>query len=190
MAGVDSTADASRLLAAGEQGDPHALEQLFAVVYAELHALAARQIARERAGHTLQATALVHEAFLRLVGDEHRRWHDSTHFLAAAATAMRRILINHAVARGAQKRGGGSRRTELFEAASPFEEHPDDLLALDEALAKLAALDERKARLVELRFFAGLDTPQAAAALGVSTRTAERDWRLARAWLRREIEPG
>jgi RNA polymerase sigma factor (TIGR02999 family) len=185
---VDTPADATRLLAECERGDEAALAQLFPIVYGELRALAARHLGRERRDHTLQPTALVHEAFLKLAGERNQRWQSHGHFLGLAATAMRRILIDHAVRRNAEKRGGGRERTQLFEAASLFEERAEDLLALDEALQKLDALDPRKARLVELRFFAGLNEEEAASALGVSARTVERDWRVAKAWLRKEID--
>jgi RNA polymerase sigma-70 factor, ECF subfamily len=184
---VPSPVDVTRLLAECAESDERALEKVFPIVYDELRALAAVHLGRERRDHTLQPTALVHEAFLKLVDQENQRWQNRAHFLCIAATAMRRILVHHAEARGAAKRGGDRRRTELLEAESPFDEPAEDLLALDEALRRLEALDPRKSRLVELRFFAGLDEAEAASVLGVSARTVERDWRLAKAWLRKEL---
>jgi RNA polymerase sigma factor (TIGR02999 family) len=184
---VRTAAEVKRLLADCAQGDRQAVEKLFPIVYDELRALAARQLGRERRDHTLQATALVNEAYLELVEQREQRWQDHAHFLCIAATAMRRILIHHAEARAALKRGGDRKRTQLFEVASPFEEQDENLLALDEALARLERLDPRKSRLVELRFFAGASEEQAARVLGTSLRTVQRDWRLAKAWLRREV---
>jgi len=166
-----------------EQGDPHAAEQLLPLVYDKLRPLAAQKLAREKQGQTLDATALVHEAYLRLVGapEEPRPFKDRGHFFAAAAGAMRRILIDSARRKRAQKRGGGLQRQPLDAIAAP---EPDaDLVALDEALEKLAAQDPLKARLVELRYFAGLTGAQAAEVLGISPTTADRHWAYARAWL-------
>lgn len=175
--------DVTRILAAIEQGDPHALEELLPLVYDELRKVAALQLANDRRGETLNPTALVHEAYLRLVGDgNERRYHDRGHFFAAAATAMRHIRIDQARRKKTQKRGGNIQRLELDEVAAPTPD--DELLAIDEALTQLAALDARKAQLVELRFFAGLTSDQAAAVLGISPTTADRDWAFARAWLR------
>ncbi len=159
-------------------------------VIAELRALAAKYLAGERPGHTLQPTALVHEAFLRLTGSPGVPA-DRSEFIALAATSMRRVLVDHARARRAAKRGGDRRRAPplaLDGAAAKWDQPQVDLLALDEALEKLAALDPRQARIVELRFFGGLGVEAAAQVLGVSTRTVEADWRMARAWLRRELE--
>jgi RNA polymerase sigma factor (TIGR02999 family) len=180
--------DVTRILSEIERGEPHASEKLLPLVYDELRKLAASRLAKESAGQTLQATALVHEAYLRLVDPhEQERWESRGHFFAAAAEAMRRILVDGARRKQSQKRGGGRRRVEIdipdHEPAPPL----DDLVALDDALKKLAALDARKAKLVELRFFSGLTTQQAAEALRVSVATAERDWTFARAWLRREM---
>ena len=175
--------DVTRILTAIEQGNLHAVEQLLPLVYDELRQLAAQQLAHDRPGETLNPTALVHEAYLRLVGDgDVRRYHDRSHFFAAAATAMRHIRIDQARRKATRKRGGNLDRLELDEVAAPTPD--DELLALDEALNKLAALDARKARLVELRFFAGLTNDQAAEVLGISATTADRDWAFARAWLR------
>ncbi len=178
--------DVTRSLSAIDQGDPHAAEQLLPLVYDELRKLAAQKLALEKPGQTLQATALVHEAYLRLVGpDQSRSYKDQIHFFAAAATAMRRILIDNARRKHTHKRGGGLQRQQLEEAAAP---QPDEnLLALDEALKKLAATDPAKAQLVELRYFAGLTGDQAARVLGISPTTADRHWAYARAWLQTEI---
>jgi RNA polymerase sigma factor (TIGR02999 family) len=178
-----SMSDVTRVLAAIEQGDPSAADQLLPLVYDELRKLAALQMAHDRPGETLNPTALVHEAFLRLVGGgNERRYQDRGHFFAAAATAMRHIRIDQARRKKTQKHGGNVQRLELDEVAAPTPD--DELLALDEALTQLAALDARKAQLVELRFFAGLTNDQAAAVLGISPTTADRDWVFARAWLR------
>jgi RNA polymerase sigma factor (TIGR02999 family) len=175
--------EVTRILTAIEQGDEHAAEQLLPLVYDELRQLAALQMAHDRPGETLNPTALVHEAYLRLVGkDNERLYHDRGHFFAAAATAMRHIRIDQARRRNTQKHGGGLKRLDLDDLAAPTPD--DELLALDEALTQLAALDARKARLVELRFFAGLTNDQTAAVLGISPTTADRDWTFARAWLR------
>ncbi len=180
--------DVTQLLREYRGGDERALGRLLPIVYAELRGLAQRELGRERAGHTLQPTALVHEAYLRLVKRSDPDWKDRRHFFAVAATAMRRVLVNHAVARRAEKRGGGNERVTLFEAASVFEERAEDLLALDEALRRLSEMDPDKGRIVELRFFAGLDVAETAAAMQVSASTVERGWRFAKAWLRKEIE--
>jgi RNA polymerase sigma factor (TIGR02999 family) len=176
-------ADVTHILSAIEQGNPSAAEQFLPLVYDELRRLASLQVAHDRPGETLNPTALVHEAYLRLVGDGNSpRYHDRGHFFAAAATAMRHIRIDHARRKKTRKRGGDAQRVELGEVAAPTPD--DELLVLDEALTRLAALDARKARLVELRFFAGLTNDQAAAVLGISPTTADRDWAFARAWLR------
>jgi RNA polymerase sigma factor (TIGR02999 family) len=182
--------DVTRILSAIEQGDPHAAAQLLPLVYDELRKLAAQRLAQEKSGQTLQATALVHEAYLRLVGGEQTQdWDGRRHFFAAAAEAMRRILTDRARHRQTRKAGGGRRRLDLDDIEPAFEEDNDDrLLALDEALRQLEAEDPRKAELVKLRFFAGLTAEQAAAALGVSTSTAEKDWAYARSWLRVAID--
>jgi RNA polymerase sigma factor (TIGR02999 family) len=178
--------DVTLILSAIERGDARAYERLLPLVYDELRRLAARNLAREKTGQTLQATALVHEAYLRLVGQEGpRSYQDRGHFFAAAAAAMRRILVDNARRKGAGKRGGGLRRQELGDVAAP--EADEELLALDEALVKLAAKDPQKARLVELKYFAGLTGEQAAAVLGISPTTADRHWAYARAWLQAEV---
>jgi RNA polymerase sigma factor (TIGR02999 family) len=182
--------DATRILQAIEQGDPHAAEQLLPLVYQELRKLAAAKLAHEKPGQTLQATALVHEAYVRLVDrTAEQQWDGSRHFFAAAAEAMRRILIERARRKQSRMGGGDHQRVEL-DALEPavLPMACDDLLGLDEALRKLEQKDARKAQLVKLRFFAGLTVAQAAEALGVSVSTAENDWTYARSWLRLEMQ--
>jgi RNA polymerase sigma factor (TIGR02999 family) len=181
--------DLSQILSLIESGDPAAAEQLLPLIYDELRKLAASKLAREKPGHTLQATALVHEAYLRLVGaGQPQQYQNRTHFFAAAAQAMRRILIESARRKLTSKRGGNIERQPLDSVAAP--ELSDDLLALDEALDKLAAIDPQKARLVELRYFAGLTSEQAAEVLGISPTTADRHWAYTRAWLQTELRGG
>ena len=179
--------DVTRILSAIDQGDPHAAEALLPLIYGELRKLAAEKLARESPGLTLQATALVHEAYLRLVDVEKaQHWDSRGHFFAAAAEAMRRILIDQARHKQSQKRGGSRRRVELdagAQLAAPEEHAEEDLLALDEALQQFESEDPPKARLVKLRYFAGLSLADAAAALGISAATAKRHWVYARAWL-------
>jgi RNA polymerase sigma factor (TIGR02999 family) len=178
--------DVTRILSAIEQGDQQAAEELLPLIYDELRRLAAQRLAREKPGQSLQATALVHEAYLRLVGpDEVRRWDNSGHFFAAAAEAMRRILVERARRKAALKHGGQQHRLDLdgLVLTTPGDDRPEELLALDEALAELEKHDEQAARLVKLRFFGGLSHQQAAEALGVGRRAADRLWALARAWL-------
>jgi RNA polymerase sigma factor (TIGR02999 family) len=177
--------DFTRILSASEQGDPHAAAQLLPLVYDELRRLAATKLAQEAPGQTLQPTALVHEAYLRLVGgDAAPSWNSRGHFIAAAAEAMRRILIDNARRKHSLKRGGGRQRLDLDDLAAAGPAH-EDLLALDEALAQLAAADPQAAELVKLRHFAGLTVAQAAEALGVAPRTADFLWAYARAFLLR-----
>jgi len=182
--------DVTRILLDIERGDAKAAEQLLPLVYDELRKLAAERLAQERPGQTLQATALVHEAYLRLVvGEPTRAWDGLGHFFAAAAEAMRRVLIDRARHKQTHKAGGAHRRLDLGDIEPVLEEGDGGrLLALDEALRRLEAEDRRKAELVKLRFFAGLTAEQAAAALGVSTSTAEKDWAYARSWLRVAID--
>jgi RNA polymerase sigma factor (TIGR02999 family) len=176
--------DATRILSAIEQGDPHAAEQLLPLVYDELRQLAAQKLAQEKAGQTLQATALVHEAYLRLIGaDPQQPWDSRGHFFAAAAEAMRRILIDHARRKRRPKHGGDRHRVSLDQALCLDKADDDDLLALDEALAKLAREEPAKAELVKLHFFAGMSLEEAGQVLGISHRTAKRHWAYARAWL-------
>ncbi len=185
--------DVTRILAAIEQGDPHAAVQLLPLVYNELRQLAARKLAQEKPGQTLQATELVHEAYLRLLGGEDAagagepHWDNRRHFFAAAAEAMRRILIDNARRKQSGKHGGGLQRREVDTDALPAAEPNVDLLALDAALHRLAEKDALKAKLVELRYFAGLTGDQAAAVLGISPSSADRQWVYTRAWLRREF---
>lgn len=180
--------DVTQILSAIEQGDPQAAAQLLPLVYDELRKLAAQKLVQERPGQTLQPTALVHEAYLRLVDVEKaQRWNSRGHFFAAAAEAMRRILVEAARRKGRVRHGGGRRRVDLDLAEPPVAESDDDLLALDEALTHLATVDQPAARLVELRYFAGLTMPEAAETLGISLRTAERNWAYARAWLHRSV---
>jgi RNA polymerase sigma factor (TIGR02999 family) len=187
--------EVTRILDAIGEGDPHAAGRLLPLVYGELRRLAAQKLAHEPPGQTLQPTALVHEAYLRLVGDKpaaqaKEQWDNRGHFFAAAAEAMRRILVENARRRRSLKRGGELVRHELDEALLAAPEPREDLPALDEALNKLAAADPTAAQLVQLRYFAGLGIPEAAHVLGVSPRTADRLWAYARAWLHQEIEGG
>ena len=185
--------EVTRLLSAVERGEPCAAEQLLPLVYDELRRLAAQKLAQERPGQTLQETALVHEAYVRLVGSgetaagREPRWDSRGHFFAAAAEAMRRILIDRAREKRAQKRGGGRKRLDIDAADLATQATPDQLLALDDALAKLARDDPEAARLVELRYFGGLTVEEAGKALGMSTATAYRHWKYARAWLHGEL---
>ena len=177
--------EVTHILAAVERGDPHAAEQLLPLVYEELRKLAAQRLANEKPGQTLQATALVHEAYVRLVGGEQTHgWDGRGHFFAAAAEAMRRILIDRVRHKSTRKAGGGHRRVDLDDFDPALDEPDPELLVLDDALRELEQRHPRKAEVVKLRFFAGLTTAQAAAALGVSTSTAENDWAYARSWLR------
>jgi RNA polymerase sigma factor (TIGR02999 family) len=185
------------VLSAIDRGDPHAAEELLPLVYDELHKLAAHKMAKEKVGHTLQTTALVHEAYLRLVVSESRgnpkeqqSWKSRGHFFAAAAEAMRRILVERARHRQTLKAGGGHERISLSDAEPATDGPGEDVLALHEALEKLAGRDLRKAELVKLRYFAGLTMEQAAEVLGISTSTADNDWAYARAWLRLELSAG
>jgi RNA polymerase sigma-70 factor (ECF subfamily) len=178
------------LLLAWGAGDESAFEQLVPLVHAELRTLAHRAMGRERAGHTLQTTALVNEAYLRLIDVSRVRWQDRAHFFAMSARLMRRILVDHARSRRSQKRGGATRLISLEEALIVSPERGSDLVALDDALHGLAAVDARKCQVVELRYFAGLSVEESAEALKVSPDTILRDWRLAKAWLLRELSRG
>ncbi len=179
--------EVTELLAASNGGDAAALERLLPIVYDELRALARRQLRGERRGHTLQPTALVHEAFLRLAGAERGHAGDRRQFCAMAATAMRRVLLDHARARLAEKRGAGAARVTLSEVDAATPAGDVDVIALDGALSRLEAFDARAARVVELKYFAGLSDAETAEAVGVSVATVKRDWTAARAWLRREL---
>jgi RNA polymerase sigma factor (TIGR02999 family) len=181
----------TRILSALEQGDAHAAEQLLPLVYTELRELAAQKLALENAGQPVQATSLVHEAYVRLVDvDQAQHFTGKGHFFAAAAEAMRRILVEQARRRNAAKRGGGARREELNEATIAAPEPAADVLAVNDALELLAAVDAQAARLVALRFFAGLNMTEAAEALGMSVRSAHQLWAYARAWLRNKMRAG
>ena len=182
-------ADVTRILNAIERGDAKATDELLPLVYEELRLLAAQKLSHEPPGQTLQATALVHEAYVRLVGDASQGWANQGHFFAAAAEAMRRILVENARRKKRIRHGGTFQRIDLDESvAADSDERPgDDLIALDEALTRFARKDRLKADLVKLRYFAGLTIPQAAQALGISHATAERHWVYARCWLRAEI---
>jgi RNA polymerase sigma factor (TIGR02999 family) len=188
--------DVTRILSAIEQGDPHAADELLPLVYDELRKLAADRMAQEKPGQTLEATALVHEAYLRLVGNDSPRttlhspkqWNSRRHFFAAAAEAMRRILVERARARGSAKRGGRRHRLDLDGLAVAAPERPNDILALDEALSRLAAVEPQAAELVHLRYFAGQTMGDAAQLLGLSLRSAHRVWAYAKAWLLQDLE--
>jgi RNA polymerase sigma factor (TIGR02999 family) len=185
--------EVTRILSAIEHGDPSAAGQLLPLVYDELRRLAIQRLAQEKPGQTLQATALVHEAYVRLVASEEtavggeQRWDSRGHFFAAAAEAMRRILIDRAREKSSQKRGGGRKRLDIDALDLATHAAPDQLLAVDDALAKLAGEDPAAARLVELRYFAGLTVEEAGKVLGISTATAYRHWKYARAWLHSEL---
>jgi RNA polymerase sigma-70 factor (ECF subfamily) len=184
-----SRSDLTALLSGASSGDQDALSALFSIVYDELRQVAASALRRERPEHTLQPTALVHETFLRLADDSAIWWENRSHFLAIASKVMRRILVEHARGRNAQKRGSGEVKRSLddIEVAMPSVAGDVDLVVLDDALARLAALDARQARIVELRFFGGLTVEETATVIGSSPRTVKRDWQVARAWLRREM---
>ena len=182
--------DVTRILSSLEPGDPRAAEQLLPLVYDELRRLAAARLACEAPGQTLQATALVHEAYLRLVGPDDGLWEGRGHFFAAAAEAMRRILVESARRRGRQKRGGGRPRVDLLEVGLTVDDPPDEVLTVDEALSRLEAEDPQAAALVRLRYFAGLTVEEAAGSLGMSRATAYRHWAYARAWVRCEVLGG
>ncbi len=179
--------DVTRILTAIEQGDASAADQLLPLVYEELRRLAAVKMSQERPGQTLQATALVHEAYIRLVGAQDQNWSGRTHFFTAAAEAMRRILIDNARRKQRLKHGGDRHKVNLTDADPAEKESSEEIIALDEALARLAENDKTKADLVKLRYFAGLTLEQAAAVLGIPERTAKRYWAHARAWLYKQI---
>jgi RNA polymerase sigma factor (TIGR02999 family) len=176
----------TQLLLAWSDGNQGARDELMPLVYAELHRLAQSYLRRERRGHTLQSAALVHEAFLRLV-DQRVAWQNRAHFFGIAAQLMRRILVDYARSRGSEKHGGEQIHLALDEALDEAAARDADLVALDDALTSLAALDPQQSRIVELRYFGGLTIEEAAESLGISDSTVEREWRLARAWLRREL---
>ena len=177
----------TQLLLAWSDGDKQALDRLVPLVYDELRRLAQSYMRKERAGQTLQTTALIHEAYLRLIDADRVQWRNRAHFFGIAARLMRQILVARARERGCQKRGGGAERVSLDEAMVIDERLDEDLVALDEALGELFQFDARMAQVVEMRFFGGLTEEEIAAALDVSTKTVRRDWRLARSWLRRKL---
>ena len=176
------------LLSAWREGNPAAQDRLFQLIYKDLHRVAARYMGQEAPGHTLQTTALVHEAYIRLIDIERVHWQDRAHFLAVAARVMRRILVDSARARRYQKRGGGAPMISLDESILVAGDHGSDLVALDDALSALAVMDERKSRVVELRFFGGLSIEETAEVLEISSDTVLRDWKMAKVWLLREIK--
>ena len=182
-----SAGDVTSFLAALQNAAPFASARLMPLVYDELHRLARHQMRNERPDHTLQATALVHEAYLRLVSQSDRTWQNRAHFIGVAAQVMRRILIDHARAHRATKREGMLQRVPLEEPLLFTEQQSEELLALNEALERLAQIDARQSRVVELRFFGGLTVEETAEALGMSSKTVKRDWNVARAWLHREV---
>jgi RNA polymerase sigma factor (TIGR02999 family) len=184
---MPAPSEITRLLIAWSEGDQAALERLLPLIERELHRIARHYMRRENPGHTLQTTALVNEAYFRLIDQRHVRWQNRAHFFAIAAQIMRRILLNYARDRQRVKRGGQAVQVSLSEVAVADEERSAELIALDEALGRLAAIDERKCRVVELRYFGGLSVEETAEVLGVSAVTVARDWKMARAWLAREI---
>lgn len=187
---MSATRPTSELLRDLSAGRPRAADELVPLIYDQLRELAARYLARERPGHTLQPTALVNEVYLRLARDDEIGWRGRAQFLALAARQIRKILIDHARQRDAAKRGGNLNRVTLHDAAAPTDASEVDMLALDDAMERLAARSERQARVVELRYFGGLTVEESAEVLGVSPATVKDDWAVARAWLRRELDPG
>ena len=179
--------EVTQLLIDCSNGSQDAFKQLFPLVYEELRRLAHRHMIRERPGHTLQTTAVVHEAYLRLIDQKHVQWQNRAHFFAIASQMMRRILITHAQSYAYAKRGGGALKVSLDEAAVLSPERASDLIALDEALTGLTAIDPRRSQVVELRFFGGLSNEEIAEVLNISTNTVTRDWNVAKAWLQREM---
>ena len=179
--------EVTQMLLDWSQGDQQALDRLIPVVYGELRRLASRHLRRERADHTLQTTALIHEAYLKLIEQRNVQWQNRAHFFGIAARLMRRILVDYARSKDASKRGGGEIHLALDEALDEAEAQDADLIALDDALTSLASFDSRQSRIVELRYFGGLTIEETAEAIGVSPATVEREWNLARAWLRREL---
>ncbi len=185
-----SSEEITQLLVQWGDGDQASLDKLMPLVYGELRQIAKRYMSRQDPGHTLQTTALIHEAFLKLVNQSEKQWQNRAHFFGVAAQAMRAILVDYARSRQYAKRGGGARTVALDEAATVSEERAAELVALDEALEALAQIDPRKSRIVEMRYFGGLSAEETAEVLKVSPNTVLRDWRLAKTWLRRELSGG
>ena len=183
----DNGENITELLVGSGQGDKDALDKLMPVVYDELRRQAARYLRREQAGHTLQTTALIHEAYVRLVDQRNVQWQNRAHFFGIAAQMMRRILVDHARGKRRAKRGGSDVKVSLADATIPVKERDLDVVALDEALTRLAQIDEQQSRVVELRFFSGLTVEETAQVMGISPATVKRDWSMAKAWLHREI---
>jgi len=190
MVSIPSRQEVTKVLLEWNQGDQHAADRLMPLVYEELRRLARQYLQRERPDHTLQATGLVHEAYLRLVDQSNMTWQNREQFFSVAAQMMRRILVDHARAHRAAKRGGVREKLEFDEALAPARECAVDLIALDDALQELVMFDPRKSRIVELRFFGGLSVEEIGEVLEISPRTIRREWRVAKAWLRREIMVG
>lgn len=189
---MPDSADVTRIISSAQTGDKSVMDALLPLVYQQLRAAAQRELASERPSHTLQATALVHEAYLKLVGPREVPWANRAHFYAAAAEAMRRVLLDHAKSKGRVKRGGGVKHSELcesavFQAENGNHGHEPDFVALDEAIRRLEATDPRMAQVVHLKFYAGLEIAQVAKVLGVSERTVKNDWAFAKAWLERAL---
>lgn len=184
---MSGSAQLTALLKRLSTGDSGAATEVIPLIYQELRRLAAHYMAQERSNHMLRTTALVHEAYLRLVDQRQANWKNRAHFYGAAAQVMRRILVDHARARHAEKRGGGAPRLSLDEVATFSEEQSHELVLLDEALARLATMNARQSRIIELRFFAGLTVEETAEVIGISPKTVKRDWSVARAWLHREL---
>jgi RNA polymerase sigma factor (TIGR02999 family) len=184
---MSESGEVTALLTAWRGGDQEALERLIPIVYGDLRCMAARYMRTERGGHTLQTTALVHEAYLRLTRERDRTWDNRAHFFGVAAQIMRNLLVDHARAAFRQKRGGGAAEVQLDASSGPRTVDPEDLLALDDALKRLAEVDPRASRIVELRFFVGLTTEEIAKVIDTSEKTVKRDWSAAKAWLRAEL---
>ena len=187
---ADARGEITQLLVDLKAGDRDAEGKLLDVVYGELHRMAGRMMRQERKDHTLQATALINEAYVHLIDQRAKNWQNRAHFFAVAAQVMRRILINHARTRGTAKRWGGQHKVDLDDALPLTVEQSEELVALDEALSRLAQFDPRQGRIVELRFFAGLTEEECAEVLGISGRTVKREWRVAKAWLYGELKRG
>jgi RNA polymerase sigma factor (TIGR02999 family) len=185
--GEENQETITQMLRQAQAGSRDALDDIFPIIYRELRQIASRQLVGERADHTLQPTALVHEAYMRLINQHSVDWQNRAHFFSIAAETMRRILVNHAVQRNAQKRGAGATRIELDEAVSYYDQRELDLVALDDALKSLAEFDPKQAKIVELRIFGGLTVEETASVLDVSESTVKREWRMAKSWLKTRL---